>query len=68
MNDDRFDIRVAFGSDRVSREFRIRGCENRGLGVVNVRVFDERQVAGAPGHRDVEMVFHAASHRAIANT
>jgi hypothetical protein len=47
VNDHRFDVGIALGADRVAGELGVGGRENRALGVVQIGILDERQIARA---------------------
>ena len=60
VDDHRFDVRIAFGGDGIAGELDVGRREDPRLGVVDVGVLDERQVARAAGDRHVQMVLDAA--------
>ena len=53
VNDHGFDIRIALGGYGVTRKFEIGWRKNPGLGVVDVSIFDEGQIAGTTRYGDV---------------
>ena len=59
VNNHGFHIRIAFGSDGVPGKLDVRRREDPGLGVVDVGVLDERQIARTAGDRHVKMVLDA---------
>ena len=49
VDDDRFDVGIAFGGNGVAGEFDVGRREDARLGVVDVGVLDERQIARTTG-------------------
>ena len=67
VNDDGFDIRIAFGSHRVAGELDVGRRKNSRLGVMDVGVFDKRQIARAAGDRHVQVVLDTPGLGAMPN-
>ncbi len=63
VNDNRFNIRIGLRPDAIASERHVAGRKDRGLGVVNVGVLDEGQIACATGDRNINVVLDTASRR-----
>ncbi len=60
MDNHRFHIRIALRGRRIPRKLGVRRGVDTRLGVVNVGVLHERQVARTAGNRHVHVIFDAA--------
>ncbi len=67
VDDHRFDVRIAFGGHGIASKLGVRGRKDSRLGVVNVGVLDERQIAGAAGDRHVQDGSRCSVLGAVAN-
>ncbi len=63
-----FDVRVAFGGYGIPSKFRVSRCENAGLGVMDVGVFDKGQVTRATRDGHIEVILDTPRLSAVSDS
>ncbi len=68
MDDHRFNVLVRLGTDPIACEGDVTRGQNRRLRIVDVGIFDKRQVARTTGDGDEDFVLNTACRRALPDS